>query len=150
MALTAATIFDLAGGTQSITFSNSGTVDQISFSAGTVTFSANSTYSLSKSDFALYAAYLNTFYNLLISNFPTLQLNGLLPLSQFDITHSHTGVEKITYTQNSLGANVYTINYLSLTTQAGFLGRSAVTITVQEFFMLIIMFQQYAIQVSHD
>ena len=149
MALTSQTVFDIVSQTQTITFYEGVTqVDQISYASNTVKFANSTSFTLSKSDFALYFNYINIFFNSLFSNFPSIFTSNLWPLSSFQIAETNVGVKKITYTQTSLGNSVYTINYLPLTTSAGFATRSTIGITTQEFVMCLNMLAQYASQVS--
>jgi hypothetical protein len=151
MALTSTTVFDVGGATQSITFSNPSQVDQISFSNNQVTFEAESSYNLVKSDLLLYGQYLQAFNTLLYVNFPSVgpSYNLAWPLCQFDITETNVGVQHINYTETSLGNTVLGINYVPLAGAAGFTARaSPVTITLQEFFMCCFMMLQYCKQIS--
>ncbi len=151
MALTATTVFDLSAQTQTITFNNPSMVDQISFSSNQMTFAEISTFNLVKSDVLLYGQYLKAFYNLLAINFPYITINYNLawPLSEFDITISDVGVKKVDYTQNSIGVNVYTINYVPLATSASFTARAApVVITLQEFLQTVSMMNAFINQVN--
>jgi hypothetical protein len=151
MGLTSTTTFDLVGLTQTLTFFNPSQVDQITFSSNQITFGAISSFNLVKSDVILYCKYLNTFNNLLIQNFPSVStsVNNAWPLSEFDITESSSGVTHLIYTQTSQGTAVQTINYVPIATSASFAARgSPVTISLQEFFMYVLMSNQYAIQVN--
>jgi hypothetical protein len=153
MALTSTTVFDLVGQTQSITFNNPSQVDQISFASNQVTFSASTGYDLSKSDLLLYNKYLQAFNVLLLVNFNTLGSQALLPwpLCNFDITESSSGVTHLTFNENTGSTNVIYINYVPTAVAASFATRSApVTITMQEYFMFVLMMQQYAQQVSQN
>ena len=151
MALTSTTLFDVVGQTQSITFNNPSQVDQISFSNNEVIFETASTYNLIRSDLLLYGQYLQAFNNLLLVNFPSIgaSYNLSWPLSEFSITETDVGVQKIIYTQTSLGNTVLGINYVSLAESGAFTARvSPVTITLQEFFMTCFMMMQYIKQIS--
>lgn len=151
MALTNSTTFDVAAQTQSMTFDNPGMVDQISYASGVITYSAISSYNLSKSDLLLYLKYINTFNNLLIVNFPTISttLNSIWPLCSFNITENSLGVTHLTYTQTSTGTQVQSINYVPSAVAASISARSSpVTISLQEFAMSVLMYYQYAIQVG--
>jgi hypothetical protein len=150
MALTAVTVFDIIGATQTITFNNPSQVDQITFSSNSITFQTSSTYSLQKSDFLLYFQYLDVFNNLLFSNFPTIakSVNIAWPDSTYSITESGTP-NRIIYDQTSIGTDFLNINYLPIATEATFATRSSpVTITLQEFFMTVYMLRQFTIQVG--
>ena len=151
MTLTASTTFDISDQTQSIIFSNPSMVDQISYSSNQITFSEISSFTLTASDMNLYVIYLQNFYKLLLLNFPSINQSLSLPwpLCEFDITSSNTGIAKLTYTQNSLGTNVYTINYLPAESSAGFAARSApVVTTLQEFLWTVPMIIQYNNQIT--
>jgi hypothetical protein len=151
MALTSTTVFDVVGGTQTISFYESATlVDQITYSSNAINFSSISSFSLSQSDTLLYFKYLNAFFTLLGLNFPVIYLSGNLswPVCEFDITQSSSGAFHIYYTQNSVSQSVYEINYVPLAQAASFSARSAITITLQEFFMTINMISQYSNQIS--
>jgi hypothetical protein len=151
MALTSTTLFDIVGGTQTITFNNPSQIDQISFSNNSITFQACSTYNLAKSDTLLWFQYLNTFNNLLLINFPAINssIGQIFPLCQFDLSETNVGVKKIIYTQTSAGTVVLTNTYLPIATSISFIARaSPVTITIQEYFMTILMTNQFTQQVN--
>lgn len=151
MALTSTTIFDIIGMTQTLTFNNPSQVDQIVFANNDITFETSSTYNLLKSDLILYFKYLNSFNNLLLINFPSINssIGGIWPLSSFDITESSAGVTHIIYTQTSQGSTVLEINYVPIAGSASFITRSApVTISLQEFFMTVLMMNQFINQVG--
>jgi hypothetical protein len=99
----------------------------------------------------LYVKYLQAFYILLAQNFPFINLTASQPwpLCLFSVAETDAGIDKITYTQTSNGANVYTINYLPGELSAGFLARSApVAITTQEFLWTIPMMNQFGNQIA--
>ena len=152
MALTSQTTLDLIGQTQSIIFMNPSQVDQISFASNQITWQASSSFNLAKTDLLLYLKFVNTFNNLLITNFPSVAsgyASAWPSLCQFDITESFAGVEHIYYTQTSQGSQVIQINYLPSVVSASFATRaSPITLTMQEFFMQCNMLNQYAIQVG--
>ena len=151
MALTAATVFDLVGGTQTITLSDPAQVDQITFSDNSITFASESSYNLVKSDLLLYITYLNTFNTLLLRNFPIVNTyyNKAWPLSLFEISITDVGVTHITYNQTSMGTTVLNIDYVPQATAAGFTARvSPITVTLQEYLMTINMLNQYYFQIS--
>lgn len=152
MALTSTTTFDLIGQTQTISFFQSSTmVDQIIFSANAVTFASISGYNLSKSDCLLYGKYLNTYYLLLLTNFPIVGIsqNYIWPLCVFDISETSSGVTHLTYTQTSQGNTVYTTNYVPIASQASWIARAnPVTITLQEFYMTNNMMTAFTNQIS--
>jgi hypothetical protein len=150
MALTHTTVVDIVNATQTMSFYESATlVDQIQYSAAGITFSSISSFNLSQSDLLLYLKHMATFYTNLGINFPAIYLSANLtwPVCEFDITQSNSGVLKIDYTQTSLSASVYLINYVVLAASASFSARSAITITLQEFFMTINMMAQYNSQI---
>ena len=151
MALTQQTTVDIVGQTQTIVFNNPGAVDQIQYASGQITFGAISTFNLSKSDLVLYGQFINAFNNQLIINFPSVNqsIGGIWPLCVFDFTESNVGVKKLIYNQSSSGSTVININYVPLATSAAFAGRgSPVTITLQEYFMFVLMMGQYIQQVN--
>ena len=152
MALTSVASFDVVNQTQTITFFESSTqVDEITYSAGSITFANISGFNLSKSDCLLYFQYLNAYFNSLLINFPSISLsqNGKWPLSQFDITQSSQGVTHIIYTQTSQGNVVYTTNYVPVALSASYIARSnPVTITLQEFYMTINVMTAFTNQIS--
>jgi hypothetical protein len=151
MALSATTVFDIVDQTQSITFNNPTMVDQISFANNQLTFAEISTFTLTQSDMLLYVKYLQAFYTLLVQNFPTINIafTQPWPLCLFSLAETDVGINKITYTQTSNGANVYTINYLPEELSAGFLARTApAVITTQEFLWTIPMMNQFGNQIA--
>lgn len=153
MAITSSTTLDIVNQTASITFSNPSQVDQITFGSNQITYQSYSSYNLTKSDCALYFKFLNTWYNSLLVNFPSLgsQIHQAWPLSVFDITTSSSGVTHIIYSQQSQGTQVISINYVPTATSAAVASRgSPVTISIQEFFMAIYMKQQYFNQISFN
>lgn len=152
MALTSTTTFDIVGGTQSIIFSNPSAVDQISFSSNQVTFAISSTYSLSKSDFALYYKYLSVFNLLLARNFPSIGLSVNTswpsPGTSFSITQTNPP-PRIVYNQASLGTTVINISYLPVASAATFATRSSpVTISTQEYLSFINVISEFSNQVA--
>jgi hypothetical protein len=150
MALTAVTVFDIAGGTQTITFNNPSQVDQITFSSNSITFQASTTFSLVKSDYLLYFKFLDVFNNLLFTNFPSItsSVNSPWPKCSFSIVEAQV-ILRLIYDQTSLGIDFFNINYLPLATEATFATRaSPVTITLQEFFQTVYMLRQFTQQVS--
>jgi len=151
MALTSTTTFDIVGATQTITFNNPTQVDQITYSGNQIIFQTSSAYNLAKSDYLLYFKYLNAFNNLLLLNFPVISqaFSIAWPLCQFDITESNVGVQKIIYSQSSVGTAVININYVPIANSSAFTARaSPVTISLQEFFMMVYMLSQYTNQVG--
>lgn len=126
MALTSITTVDIPNATQTITFSNPGQLEQITFSSDLITFSAISTFNLSKSDMILYGQYIRTFNNLLLVNFPSVSssVNLPWPLSQFHITTSMPSVKHIIYTQSSQGTQVTQINYVPTALAGSFATRA--------------------------
>lgn len=151
MALTSTTTFDIVGATQTLTFNNPSQIDQISFSNNQITFASVIAYNLSKSDTILWFKYLNTFNNLLLINFPSISssIGQIWPLSLFSITETNVGVVKIIFEQQNLGIDVLKINYLPIATSAAFSARaSPITISLQEYFMTVLMMNQYITQVA--
>lgn len=153
MALTSSTTFDIADQTQSITFYESSTqVDQISYSASQITYSAISLYSLSKADFAMYILYLRLFYNLLNLNFPSivsyLYTAWPNPGTSFSISQT-TPPLRIVYNQVSVGTTVQNISYLPVASVATFTARaSPVTISCQEWATGFDLMSQFSTQVA--
>jgi len=152
MALTATTTLDIVGQTSTISFNQGATlVDQITLGSNAITYQAISTYNLSKSDMALYYAFLNIFLLSLYTNFPTVSQNTnlIFPNSVFNITRSFAGVTHLTYTQASNGNTFLTINYVPIATAASWIARaSPITISLQEFIFGVEMQRQYFNQVS--
>lgn len=151
MALTSTTTLDIIGQTAALTFSNPEQVDQISFANNQITFSSISQFNLAKVDMLLYFQFMNVFNNLLILNFPTLaQSIGLIfPLSSFDLSTTNIGVKKIIYTQSSAGTNVFVSTYLPIASSAAIAARgSPVTISMQEWFFMIVCMSQFTTQVN--
>jgi hypothetical protein len=151
MALTSSTTFDIVGQTQAITFNNPSQVDQITFSSNQITFSASTTFNLAKSDLILYFKYLNAFNNLLLINFPSISssVGQIFPLCSFQLSETFAGVEHITYDQTTAGNMVLHINYVPVAVSGAFSTRSApVTITIQEFFLLVLLMNGFTNQVS--
>ena len=151
MALTSTTITDIVGQTQTIVFNNPSQVDSIQFASNQITFAASTTYNLTKSDLILWCQFLSTFNNLLLINFPTISsiIGQAFPLCVYDYTYSNIGVKRLIYNQISIGTTVININYLPIATSAAFATRgSPVTITLQEYFMFVLMMGQYIQQVN--
>jgi hypothetical protein len=151
MALTANTVLDIVGLTQTITFSNPTQIDQISFTGGQITFQTASSYDLLKSDLLLYVQYINAYNLLLFRNFPLINanVNAAFPLSLFEIYSTNVGTTKLFYNQTSGSNTVLNIDYLPIAGTAVFAIRnSPVTITLQEFFMTVNLLTQYAVQVN--
>ena len=151
MAITSTTTVDIVGQTQTIQFYSGVTIlDQFTYSGGQIVHAASTTYSLSKSDLLLYFQFLNAFNNLLIINFPTVNSNigGFFPLCQFDLSETNVGVKRVIYNQTSAGTTVLNINYVAIAVAGAFatIG-SPVTITLQEWFFMIIMMYQFNNQV---
>lgn len=151
MALTQQTTVDIVGQTQTIVFNNPSAVDQIQYSSNQIIFAASTTYNLVKSDLLLYGQFINTFNNSLILNFPQVNssIGGVWPLSNFDFTESNVGTKRLIYNQSSNGTTVININYLPIATSGVFATRgSPVTVTLQEYFMFVLMLSQYIQQVN--
>jgi len=151
MALQSSTLVDVVDGTQTLTYTLSGsTVDQITYSSNSVTFSTISSFNLDQNDTVLYAQYLNQFLNLLVNNFPVVQSSRALtlPVSTFEIELDTVGVEHLYYIQTSLGSGVYNTNYVPTASAASFAARTQITITLQEFFLCCNLQAIYAAQVA--
>lgn len=148
MALTAITTLNIPGLTQTIAFNNPGLVDEIDFGNNQVTLKASSSYTLSKSDLLLYYNYLNVYNNALLFNFPSIVASYLVPIpvSKFNLKPQST---TLLFEYLSGTSNAITINYDLGTKIATFTARpSDVIITLQEFFMMVILFTQFQKQVS--
>jgi hypothetical protein len=151
MALIQQTTVDIVGETQTIVFNNPSQVDQIQYINNQITFGISTTYNLSKSDLLLYGQFINTFNNSLILNFPSVNKSiGIAwPLCNFDFTESNVGTKKLIYNQSSSGTTVIIITYVPIANAASFATRaSPVTITLQEYFMFVLMLGQYIQQVN--
>lgn len=151
MALTSTTSFDIVGQTQTLTFNNPGQIDQVSFANNQITFQAETQYSLAKSDMILWFKYLNAFNNLLLINFPSISssIGQIFPLCVFSIVENNIGVKKITYDQQISGTEVLNIVYVPLAAAASVATRaSPVTISLQEWFMTVLMMNQFTQQVA--
>lgn len=151
MALTQQTTVDIIGQTQTIVFNNPSAVDQIQYANNQITFGTSSTYNLVKSDLILYGKFVQAFNVQLLLNFPIVNASiGLIwPLCNFDITESTSGVTHLTYNQSSAGTTVININYVPQAGSAGFQTRgSPVTVSLQEYFMYVLMLGQYIQQVN--
>lgn len=151
MALTSSTTFDIVGQTKTLTFFNPSQVDQVSFANNQITFQSETQYSLAKSDMILWFKYLNVFNNLLLINFPAISssIGQIWPLCIFSIVENNIGVKKITYDQQIAGTEVLNIVYVPIASAASVATRSSpVTISLQEWFMTILMMNQFTTQVS--
>jgi hypothetical protein len=151
MSLQATVLLDIAGATQTLTYTlSSSQIDQLVFANNQVTFASISSFNLSKADFENYVASLIAFVNVIIFNFPTVQNSRgvTLPLSTFELSLAGSPVEQIDYIQTSLGNSVYAINYVPLAVACAFAARSSVTISMQEFFVLSQMMTLYGQQVN--
>ena len=151
MALTQQTTVDIVGQTQTIVFNNPTAVDQIQYASNQITFGIIAEYNLAKSDLLLYGQFINTFNNSLILNFPQVNgsIGGKWPLTEFSIQEYTSGVTHLIYNQTSGANTVANINYLPSILQAGFTARaSTVTITLQEYFMFVLMMGQFIQQVN--
>lgn len=151
MALTQQTTADLAGQTQTIVFNNPSAVDQIQYASNQITFGTSSTYNLVKSDLILYGKFIQAFNIQLLLNFPQVNSNigGVWPLCNFQISDTFSGVNHLVYNQTSNGTTLININYVPQATSGAFTTRSSpVTITLQEYFMFVLMLGQYMQQVN--
>jgi hypothetical protein len=154
MAITQTVSLDIVGQTSTISFYVSASlVDQISFGSNQITFTAISTFNLSKSDLLLYIQYKIAWLNSLFLNFPEINqfVGQAFPVSNFQISNTFAGVTHITYNETSSGVTAVNINYVPTASSGAFTARaSPVTITMQEFFMNIYMLQQYQVQVQDN
>jgi hypothetical protein len=151
MALTATTTLDIVNQMSTLTYyESSSQIDQISFSNDVITLGSISSFNLSKADTILYYSLFQTWYTALLLAFPLIYKsnNTLWPLCNFQISKTTAGVTHINYAQSSQGSSVYGINYVPIAGSSGFSARSSIMISLQEFFMMQIMLQQYTGQVS--
>jgi hypothetical protein len=151
MALVQQTTLDIVGETQTIVFNNPGIIDQIQYTSNQIIFATSSTYNLGKSDLLLYGQFINTFNNSLLLNFPivTTSIGAIWPLSGFHFTETNQGTKSLVYTQTSSGTQVININYVPIAGAGSFATRaSPVTVTLQEYFMFVLMLGQYIQQVN--
>lgn len=149
MALTANTILDIAGNAQNIIFSNPGTVDEIDFSGTNITLKAMSTLVLSKANFNLYFSYIVIYQTALLFNFPILanQNISILPASKFNLKPQNPTVILLEFLSGATQAVVMTYDLVAKTIT--FTARASdVVITMQEFFMYLIMLRQFQNQIS--
>ena len=121
------------------------------YSNNQITFENIAGYTLSKSDFALWFQYLLAYSLLLTKNFPITNISiGLtFPLCEFQTTITNQGTKSLGYLQQTSGTDVLKITYLPIATSAAFEVRaSPMTISMQEFFMTMLILPQYANQVA--
>jgi len=139
---------------QVLTFSASGSqIDQVTFASDAFTFSTSDSFSLSKEDTMLYLNALQVFQKTVTINFSetTSLYNQPLPPCEYDISIVDAdGDMQLTYTQNSGGANVFTIAYDQTTQTATFSARSEISITPQEFAASVKILMLFAIQVGYN
>lgn len=150
MALSANTVLNIPGNTQTIIFNNPGAVDEIDFGSNQIVLKAISSYNLSKSDYQLYVGYLIIYFNALLANFPSINsaFSLSLPLCEFDFKF---GATRITYDQHSSATDAYNLTYLFSNSTATIAARASdVTITLQEFFQMIIYLRQVSLQVGFN
>jgi len=151
MALTSTTLADLSDQTQTLTFYEGATkIDQIVYNNNLITYSAISAYDLSSRDAILYFKYLNAFNILLYQNFPVLNLsaNYKLPLSSFTLNLADLPGLNIIFKQSSHGVSIYNTHYTPANFTASYESRPSVTVTVQEFFISVILMAQYTNQIT--
>jgi hypothetical protein len=143
---------DIPNKTQTLTFFQGVTqVDQITFSNNAITMGATSGFDLSKTDCLLYNSLLQTWINALELNFPSvfISTNKIWPQSLFSVNIvSITGLLRVLYTQTSLGNSIYATDYLIVAQTVIYAARAQTIITLQEFFMMQIMIQQFTNQVA--
>ena len=152
MALTSTILLDLPNQTQTLTFFEGATqIDQITFSNNSITMGATSGFDLSKSDCLLYNSLFQTWVTAFELNFPAVFKSNNLqwPQSIFTINIVEiTGLLRVLYTQTSLGNSIYATDYLIVAQEVIYAARSLITISLQEFFMMQLMLQQFTNQVA--
>jgi hypothetical protein len=153
MATTATIAQNIPSATQQIIFYDPSEFDNIIYASNQMTYAAESTITLSQSDFALWFGYKLQFYNALFANFPGINssANVPLPISKFEILSLSTSNPFILqYVQTSTSSpitNVYNITFSTTAKTATFAARSnPITITLQEFLVGFQWIQQFAKQ----
>lgn len=150
MALTAITVLNIPGTTQTIVFNNPTLVDEIDFGSNQITFKAISSYNLSRSDFLLWYNYLSIYSTALLLNFPSLNTTVFqsIPQSEYDLK---MGATRLTFDYHSGATDVLNLTYILSNTTMTFGARASdVTVTIQEFALLIYILKQYNQQVSFN
>lgn len=148
MALTAITTLDIPGSTQIIKFNNPSQVDEIDYINNQIVFKAISSFNLSKSDFLLYINYLNVYNTALTLNFPSVIADRslALPLCEADLK---VGSTRVTYDQHSASNDFFNLTYILSTQTMTFAARASdITITLQEFFLLVYNTVKLQLQIS--
>lgn len=137
MALTTQMTSNVQGASCSISFSNPNVIDEISFGTNQVTFKKNAGYSLTKEDFVLFINNLNVFFSAVQVQYPSINSFQAYPLPQCE-NNFKVGSTRITYSQIS-GVNKFLeLTYLlSNNTMSSAARAIDMTITVQEFFLLM-------------
>jgi hypothetical protein len=152
MALTSTILLDLPNQTQTLTFFQGPTqLDQITFSNNSITMGSTIGFDLSKSDCLLYNSLFQTWVTALELNFPNVfkSVNSKWPQSLFSVNIvSITGLLRVLYTQTSLGNSIYATDYLIIAQTVIYAARAQIAISLQEFFMMQLMLQQFTNQVS--
>lgn len=151
MALVQVVTIETLAGTASLTLGNPAQVDRLDFASNQIVFASSSSFSLSKSDTLLYIKYLTLFNNILLLNFPTIGqfVNLPLPACSFDVSITTGPNRKTDYAQKSGNSTVLNIDYNTNTGLSTFSSRHpSVTISMQEFYMMVYIFNQYSNQVS--
>lgn len=152
MALTSTILLDLPNQTQTLTFFQGVTqLDQITFSNNSITMGSTPGFDLSKSDCLLYNSLFQTWVTALELNFPAVfkSVNSQWPQSIFSVNIVDiTGLLRVLFTQTSLGNSIYATDYLIVAQTVIYAARSTITITLQEFFMMQLMLQQFTNQVA--
>jgi len=151
MALTSTILLDLPNQTQTLTFfQGTNQIDQIIYSNNSITLGTISSFNLNKSDCLLYNSLFQTWITALELNFPAVfkSTNLQWPQSHFAINRSSSSPINIIYTQTSKGNSVYLTNYAHTGSTASYSARSSIIITLQEFFMMQLMLQQFTNQVA--
>lgn len=154
MATTSVVTQNLPSDTQQVIFYDTGEFDNITYSSNQITYAAESSITMSQSDFALWYKYFLQYYNLLLTNFPVINsaYNTSVPICKFEILSLSTqSPNLIEYIQTSTitSQSVYSITYSTTGNTATFAARSApITITLQEFLIGFQLITQFANQCS--
>jgi len=143
-------ISTLTSSTQSDTlaFFNPDQIDQLTYSSESITFEKCDEYKLSKEDLILYCKYIISWNVSLLDTFVNLvpAVNTSVLVSSFKIEVTSDG--QIIYNQTANGEAVICITYYPSELKAIVSSRgSPVSISYQEFFLMIYLLSQYINQV---
>lgn len=144
-------ISTLTSSTQSDTlaFLNPDQIDQLTYSSESITFEKCDEYKLTKEDLILYCEYIISWNVVLLDTFLNLvpAVNTAVPVSSFKI--EVTSDQQITYTQTANGQAVICITYYPSELKAVVSSRgSPISISYQEFFLMVYLLNQYINQVK--